>query len=65
MNFNSLEEIELALKQKDLERQIAQEQIKNQYYQLEHEWTGSLFSKPIVTKLIRLGVSYLIRRLTK
>lgn len=65
MIYNSLEELELALKQKDLERQIAQEQIKNQYYQLEHDWTGSLFSKPIVTKLLRFGVSYLIQRLTK
>jgi len=65
MKYNSLEEIERALKQKDLERQIAQEQLKNQYYQLEHEWTGSLLSKPFVTKLLRFGVSYLISRLTK
>lgn len=65
MKYNSLEELELALKQKDLERQIAQEQVKNQYYQLEHEWTGSLFSKPIITKLLRFGVSYLIHRITR
>jgi len=65
MTYNSLDEIRLALKQKDLERQIAQEEIKNKYYHIEQMWSGGLFSKPIVTKLIKLGISYLIGRLTK
>lgn len=67
MKFESLEEIEQALHKKDLERQIIQEEIKNQYYHLKHDWnwTGNLFSKPIVTQLMKFGISYLIKRITR
>lgn len=65
MAYNSLEEIELALKQKDLERQIAKEEIKNEYLHLTSDWKGTLLAKPIVTKVVRFGITYIIKRMSR
>ncbi|MEZ4874809.1 MAG: hypothetical protein R2793_05005 [Flavobacteriaceae bacterium] len=64
-NFNSLKDIELELKKRDLQRQITREQIKQNYLLFEQSWTKGLLSSTLLKTLASIGVRYLIKRITK
>ncbi|HPF10372.1 MAG TPA: hypothetical protein PKW08_02495 [Flavobacteriaceae bacterium] len=63
--FQSLREIELELKKKDLERQISREQIRQHGLLLKQHWARSVLTSTLVKTVSKIGVQYLIKRLTK
>ncbi|MEZ4857621.1 MAG: hypothetical protein R2781_02305 [Flavobacteriaceae bacterium] len=70
-SFNSLADIELELKKRDLQRQITREQIKQNYLLFEKNWTRGifssqgLFSSSMVKSISKIGIVYILKRLTK
>lgn len=64
-SYNSLQEIEMALKKKDLERQISREELRLQYLKLTRIGSSNAIAQFAMTLLKKYGVKYLIRRLTK
>lgn len=64
-SYNSLQEIEMALKKKGLERQISREELRLQYLKLTRIGSSNAITQFAMTLLKKYGVKYLIRRLTK
>ena len=61
--FKSFSEIELKLKQFDLERKIALEELKATGHKVNHDIKPLSFAKPIVNIIKTLGFAYLTKKL--
>lgn len=63
--FESLHDVELELKKKNLERQLLREEIKHNYLSFQQRFESNWFSNPIIAKLSKIGIQYIINRIRK